>query len=593
MSTLQLQVQVASGEPKFIATTHPRPLPTEIVCDIFLASLPDGDPLIDAEASPLLLCQVCHWWREVAWGLPELWRRMHIIEPFNGESAKALTDNVITPWLRDWSAELPLCISITLPSKNIWNPLATPPSETRPFIPGTTTQEINHLTHSHRAANANEQGSGADTGFRVLDELIAHASRWKRVRLVLPQYKSKENLDHWMKPLRALSAAKLNWQLEHFEVGHELDPYYSGSYIIPLRSDLLFLERKTLRRLTIPGILLENGRPGDFSPPLELEWAKLEFLSLTSVGEDRRHLASFNIIYDALQKCNALKECAFTVRNEVNDYQHKVLQLHHLSSLQITVITQTSQLAVDAGLMAQEPHMVFHLDLPALRDLHYSTEIPFTSPAPPSTSNRPPAPPNPISLFTSNNAESQSLWLLEVLKLQIVNVPSTLFTGLAALQSLQELHVMKHRNCKSGLRPVFDDLDPSVCPILHTVTFVGLDGSYFAGEEEERKLDKEGKEEKKLAGLQSLAAFVKRCTDPSLKRLHLQFEQEATVPREYDKVIALLGGFDAVRRVSEREGGGDRRVVHCSDNDGALAVELEYYTPVEEERPLIFPSGSE
>ncbi|KAJ7153809.1 hypothetical protein C8R46DRAFT_1301308 [Mycena filopes] len=244
--------------------------------------------------------------------------------------------------------------------------------------------------------------------------------------------------------------------------------------------------------------------------------------------------------------------------------------------------------------------MVFHIDLPELRDLHYSTEIPFTSSAPPSTSNRPPAPPpHPISLFTSNETESQSLPLLEVLKLQIVNVPSTLFTGLAAFQFLRELHVVNHRKRRIGLRPVFDDLDPSVCPTLHAVTFLGLDGNYFEGEEEaaEGKSDEERKEEK-LARLQSLAAFIQRSTGMLLKRLHLQFQQ--TVTTSPDEIIGLIGGSVALQVTVEREGSGDKTMLHCSDKEGALAVELEYcilrgeeesVETEEEERPPIYPDS--
>ena len=50
-----------------------RRVPVEILQSIFLACLPEGFVEADPEAAPLLLCQICKYWRDVALAFPRLW----------------------------------------------------------------------------------------------------------------------------------------------------------------------------------------------------------------------------------------------------------------------------------------------------------------------------------------------------------------------------------------------------------------------------------------------------------------------------------------------------------------------------------------
>ena len=50
-----------------------RRVPVEILQSIFLACLPKGFVEADPEGAPLLLCQICKYWRDVALAFPRLW----------------------------------------------------------------------------------------------------------------------------------------------------------------------------------------------------------------------------------------------------------------------------------------------------------------------------------------------------------------------------------------------------------------------------------------------------------------------------------------------------------------------------------------
>nr|GAT47122.1 predicted protein [Mycena chlorophos] len=57
-----------------------RPLPPDILREIFLACLPTANhPIIHPAYAPLLLSSVCHYWRELSRSTPALWKKVHIL----------------------------------------------------------------------------------------------------------------------------------------------------------------------------------------------------------------------------------------------------------------------------------------------------------------------------------------------------------------------------------------------------------------------------------------------------------------------------------------------------------------------------------
>ncbi|KAJ7186635.1 hypothetical protein C8R46DRAFT_277182 [Mycena filopes] len=66
-------------------------LPNEVVCEIFTQFLPTyplRPPLVGPE-SPTLLTQICHLWREIAIGMPTLWRAIELCYSFPSISVQA------------------------------------------------------------------------------------------------------------------------------------------------------------------------------------------------------------------------------------------------------------------------------------------------------------------------------------------------------------------------------------------------------------------------------------------------------------------------------------------------------------------------
>ncbi|KAJ7186380.1 hypothetical protein C8R46DRAFT_274613 [Mycena filopes] len=90
-------------------------LPPEIVSEIFLNFLPayPGIPPLSGLLSPLLLCRICHRWREIAISTPTLWNaiRLDITRPWDDEKAAAQLE-LVHAWLSR-SRDCPLSITLT------------------------------------------------------------------------------------------------------------------------------------------------------------------------------------------------------------------------------------------------------------------------------------------------------------------------------------------------------------------------------------------------------------------------------------------------------------------------------------------------
>ncbi|KAG2355646.1 hypothetical protein BDR07DRAFT_517048 [Suillus spraguei] len=66
-------------------------LPTEILSEIFMYCLPHDEHLVPrAELAPILFTSICRRWREVAIGLPRLWRTLQLAVGFDDWQKRAL-----------------------------------------------------------------------------------------------------------------------------------------------------------------------------------------------------------------------------------------------------------------------------------------------------------------------------------------------------------------------------------------------------------------------------------------------------------------------------------------------------------------------
>jgi len=91
-------------------TPRVRTFPTEILAEIFISCLPDGE-LVKPHptTAPLVLCGVCRRWTEVALAAPKLWSSLHIDFDLAGQSEKYL--QFCQMWLAR-SRDTPLSLSL-------------------------------------------------------------------------------------------------------------------------------------------------------------------------------------------------------------------------------------------------------------------------------------------------------------------------------------------------------------------------------------------------------------------------------------------------------------------------------------------------
>ncbi|KAJ7434902.1 hypothetical protein B0H11DRAFT_2115982 [Mycena galericulata] len=134
-----------------------RRVPTDIMQEIFVASLPSGqNSTITEQDAPLLLCHICRAWRGLALSMPRLWASLHIVAPPNVRMISM--NDTVNSWLSR-SGTLPLAISV-----------AVPPT------------------------------SGQIPDISMLHTLIAFSLRWEHIKFTFPTYES-------LSPLASLSPA--------------------------------------------------------------------------------------------------------------------------------------------------------------------------------------------------------------------------------------------------------------------------------------------------------------------------------------------------------------------------------------------------
>ncbi|KAJ7183783.1 hypothetical protein C8R46DRAFT_1344496 [Mycena filopes] len=129
-----------------------RRLPEDILREIFAASLPRERYSLMSRTrdSPLVFTYVCSEWRRVAFSMPRLWTKFHIVpERYNVWTSPKLTSEGVKFWLNR-SGSLPLSISVA------WSD------------------------------HGDGLRSNAEEGRRVLQTLAECSLRWEHVRFALP-----------------------------------------------------------------------------------------------------------------------------------------------------------------------------------------------------------------------------------------------------------------------------------------------------------------------------------------------------------------------------------------------------------------------
>ncbi|KAJ7149226.1 hypothetical protein C8R43DRAFT_858110, partial [Mycena crocata] len=87
-----------------------RRLPEDVIRSVFLAALPSpGNASFSSDEAPLLLCQICRSWRNIALTTPRLWASIHIVLP--GQANLPLLTGRVKTWLGR-SGTVPVAITI-------------------------------------------------------------------------------------------------------------------------------------------------------------------------------------------------------------------------------------------------------------------------------------------------------------------------------------------------------------------------------------------------------------------------------------------------------------------------------------------------
>ncbi|KAF8185018.1 hypothetical protein K438DRAFT_1539773, partial [Mycena galopus ATCC 62051] len=91
-----------------------RRCPLDIIREIFMACIPaDRNCVMSAQEAPILLGRICRSWRAISISQPQLWSRLHIVEPRMHLPHPLVAQRLeaATAWLRR-SGDLPLSISL-------------------------------------------------------------------------------------------------------------------------------------------------------------------------------------------------------------------------------------------------------------------------------------------------------------------------------------------------------------------------------------------------------------------------------------------------------------------------------------------------
>ncbi|KAJ7062626.1 hypothetical protein C8F01DRAFT_1134757 [Mycena amicta] len=209
-----------------------RCLHDDILREIFLHTLPETrNTAFSADEGPLLVSQICRWWRNIALTTPRLWASMHIVLPDIARIPRVV--DVTKTWL-ERSAAVPVDFTVGL--AHLW---ALEIRISRPL--------------------------GTDFA-NLVSLLVAHSSRWRSVSFDIPHHDERS-------PLTFLSVSdvpllrSVSFSVHHRPMGHGLDELPLS--VIPST----FLTAPTLKSFKFDGRYI--------SLPQNISWATLRQLKLT------------------------------------------------------------------------------------------------------------------------------------------------------------------------------------------------------------------------------------------------------------------------------------------------------------------------
>ncbi|KAJ7101304.1 hypothetical protein B0H15DRAFT_943641 [Mycena belliarum] len=231
-----------------------RRLPDDVVRDIFAQCLPSHrNPIVSSDEAPLLLCQICRHWRDLALTTPRLWSSLHIVLPTDPR-LQVLTQ-IVSEWL-DRSGVLPLSLSV--------------------IYSGWTDARQNLLP--------------------MLQRLIQSSRRWQRIHFEFGDHRAFAALrDLRPEDVPMLRDASIHGFEHH---GGWLNPDED-----PVKSYqcLRFLDASHVQRVSI------NRTYGMPTSDLPLPWAHLTILDIA------KGLLFCDEAVAVLRRCPALEECELTI----------------------------------------------------------------------------------------------------------------------------------------------------------------------------------------------------------------------------------------------------------------------------------------
>ncbi|KAJ7662947.1 hypothetical protein B0H17DRAFT_1093024 [Mycena rosella] len=253
-----------------------RRLPEDIVRDIFVACLPSNrNALILSDEAPLLLCQICSAWRQLALLTPRLWASVHIVVP-NPPVLNVLAE-MVTHWLNR-SGALPLSISVVF----------------------SRTWKI------------------GQTNLPLLMPLIGFSRRWQDIELTVNHVTctALETLSPDDVPL----LKSINIRGIQRRIPGGVGIFHDG---IDNVESLAFLNTASLRSVTVA--------QGSDLHKFPLPWAQLRGLVVENEGIQYAHAV------DILRQCLFLEHCVLQISPSLPPPDQRRIPLPHLRHLSISV----------------------------------------------------------------------------------------------------------------------------------------------------------------------------------------------------------------------------------------------------------------
>jgi hypothetical protein len=149
-------------------------LPPEILQEIFVRCLPVAhNATMGAQKAPLLLCRVCHGWRELAHATPRLWTSIHIPLCHNSAAVPVPLPEDVLSWIAR-SKSLPLSISLHCYPPTYYSGV----EQIKPYLDGIISVKgrWRSLFISYPTPEVLEYVFSDDTAFDSLEELLVDST---------------------------------------------------------------------------------------------------------------------------------------------------------------------------------------------------------------------------------------------------------------------------------------------------------------------------------------------------------------------------------------------------------------------------------